>query len=1049
MLTTDQVAVSSPDTARGGGAARRPRRLAAAVLGSLAALLALAVPFLPVQQDTAELRWPTAAHGTDPVTAPLVALRPVRIGAQVGCAAIRDLEARTLFPATVLATAPPTAPDGALVGMQVTVEDATLVVTNRGQELARTPVPPGECQLDIVSDAAATTVTIGGATLVAATGDQRPQVVGVYSDLDEGIDDVTGTAVRIRVDNRFDSTPGPLKTAAGALAVLALLGGLLALRRIDGPPATRLRLRRARVGERARDVTVIGVLGVWTVIGSQTADDGYILTMVRAADAAGYVGNYYRWFDVPEAPFGWFYELYAVWAHASDAMLWLRLPALAMGIACWLLISRGMLPRLGRGVRVRRSAAWAAAAVFLCFWLPYNNGLRPEPVVVLCALLALCAVERALASRRLTPLVLGLVAAAFAVAATPTGLIATAPFLAAGPPILRLLRERATVEGWPAVLGPIAGSGLVVLVAVFGDQTLATVAEATRVRTDVGPNLSWFSELYRYNLLFAQGQDGAVARRFAVLVLLLATAVATLVLLRRGRIPGAAAGPTRRLITVTLLGFAVLALTPTKWTHHFGAFAALGAGIAAVAVVAASATGIRSRRNRLLFLAGVTGVTALAFTGNNTWWYASNWGIPWYDEPPGVNGVTVSAVFLALTAALLALAAVEHLSGPTRPGTLALRTGGGALAVLCGLLVLFQLGSLTLAVRAQGATGYTVATDILRDPAGEGCGLSARVMVETEPSAGALPATDGPGAAHNDGFVPGGLPPTGPGSRRDTDGEGNVDPTVQLSVPGAAPVLGSWRPEEPDATGELRTSWFALPAPERRAVAPLVVAAAGPLGDGNELALEFAAGERLLRRVDLARVPAVTATADPSGSAAEGRGWRDLRVDLTALPAEVDRVRLVAEDRNLSPEGWLAITPPRVPRLTPLTTLVGDAPGFLDWPVAFPHPCLRPFDITNGVAEPPAYRILADPQQRANGDTWSAPPAGGPQAWINELARQRVVPTYLEREWGRDWGQLRLLQPYVPQATGPDVVVAQRTVWGLEDPGPIGPPPAGRPVDAR
>jgi arabinosyltransferase C len=272
---------------------------------------------------------------------------------------------------------------------------------------------------------------------------------------------------------------------------------------------------------------------------------------------------------------------------------------------------------------------------------------------------------------------------------------------------------------------------------------------------------------------------------------------------------------------------------------------------------------------------------------------------------------------------------------------------------------------------------------------------------------------------------------------------------VQLSVPGAAPVLGSWSPEEPGATGELTTSWFALPAPGRRTDAPLVVAAAGPLGGGNELALEFAAGERLLRRVDLAEAPAVTATADPSGAAAEGRGWRDLRIDLTDLPAEVDRARLVAEDRNLSPEGWLAVTPPRVPRLTPLTELVGDAPGFLDWPVAFPHPCLRPFDVSNGVAELPQYRVLADPQQRAVGDTWSSPPAGGPQAWVNELARQRVVPTYLEGEWGRDWGQLRLLQPYVPQATGPDVVVGQRRVWGLEDPGPIGAPPAGRPTDAR
>ena len=109
----------------------------------------------------------------------------------------------------------------------------------------------------------------------------------------------------------------------------------------------------------------------------------------------------------------------------------LRLPSVFMGIVSWLLISREMLPRLGQQVRRSTAAGWAAAMFFLVFWLPYNNGLRPEPVCVISALLALCAVERAVATRRVTPLALGLVAATFALAATPTGLMAFAPFLAA------------------------------------------------------------------------------------------------------------------------------------------------------------------------------------------------------------------------------------------------------------------------------------------------------------------------------------------------------------------------------------------------------------------------------------------------------------------------------------------------------------------------------------------------------------------------------------------------------------------------------------------
>ena len=43
---------------------RSPHTRAAAVLGALAAVLAVAFPFLPVHQDTLELRWPTASGGT-------------------------------------------------------------------------------------------------------------------------------------------------------------------------------------------------------------------------------------------------------------------------------------------------------------------------------------------------------------------------------------------------------------------------------------------------------------------------------------------------------------------------------------------------------------------------------------------------------------------------------------------------------------------------------------------------------------------------------------------------------------------------------------------------------------------------------------------------------------------------------------------------------------------------------------------------------------------------------------------------------------------------
>lgn len=359
--------------------------------------------------------------------------------------------------------------------MALTVEDGQLVLTNRGQQAATATVPPGPCTVRFTSDVAGTTIDLGNGQELRVPFDIRPQVVGVYSDLDGTQDDVAGTSVSITPDTRFQSSPSTLKLLAALLAVACVIGGVWALHALDvraGRRAPRLAPKRWW-WPTARDLVVTAVLGVWAVIGSQTSDDGYILGIARARESAGYIGNYYRWFNVPEAPFGWFYELYAVWIQVSDSVLWLRMPSLLMGLVSWVLISREMLPRLGQQVRRSHAAGWAAAGVFLAFWLPFNNGLRPEPVVVISALLAFCAVERGVATRRLAPVALGLLAAAFAVAATPTGMIAVAPFLAAARPLYRLVLERVRFGGWLPVLAPVSAAGLLVLVVIFADQTWA------------------------------------------------------------------------------------------------------------------------------------------------------------------------------------------------------------------------------------------------------------------------------------------------------------------------------------------------------------------------------------------------------------------------------------------------------------------------------------------------------------------------------------------------------------------------------------------------
>ncbi|OLL75220.1 hypothetical protein Ae168Ps1_3620c [Pseudonocardia sp. Ae168_Ps1] len=1065
MLTADTEPAHQAGTRSGDRGSRSRDQVLAAVLGLVSAVLALAIPFLPVVQNTATVTWPTAETGTAPLNAPLVAYRPETLRITIGCDAIRSLDDRTPGPATVVSTAPEQSPSAQAVGLRAAVDNGVLTLDNRGQRVATEAIPPAGpgCALQVDSTDAATTATLGGTTLLDFDGDARPQVTGVYSALDGGLDPVAGTSVSFDADNRYDSDASVLKIVAGAIAIVTLFGCLYYLRRLDERDGRRImHTHRLAVGLRGRDgirdTLVVAVLAVWAVIGSMTSDDGYILAISRGNDAAGYVGNYYRWFNSPEAPFGWFYQLYSLWSGVSEAVLWLRIPALAMGIASWFLISRALLPRLGTRVRRSRSAGWAADAVFLCFWLPFDNGLRPESVVVIAALVSFVMLERALVVRRLLPVAGALVAAAVAVAATPTGLIALAPFLAAARPLLALFSERARKAGWVPTLAPLLAAGLIVLVAIFGDQTWATVAEATRVRTDLGPNLSWYEELSRYQLLFTESRDGSLQRRFPVLLLWLCTAVAGAVLLRRGRIPGAALGFSRRLLGSTVLSFAVLALTPTKWTHHFGAFAALGAGVAALAALATSTGVLRSRRNQALFLAAVLAVTALAFTGPNTWWYVSNWGVPWFDKPPSVAGFSATTLLLGLAGISLVVGVIEHLRGPGIPRPVAIpgrrrrrmgqaqavRLGSAPVALICALMVLFQVASLAKGLEKQVGS-YSLGADIVSDPTGSECGLAGRLQVETDPAANVLAPAPAPAGAEppvEQGFTRDGLPPTGPGSLRDSDGTGSTQPAVTGAGPQGGPVVGSWSPD-PDNTGEYRSGWYTLPEAARDGGAPLVLGIAGTVGGGNSLTLEFASGDRIVDEISPSgSTGTVTSVADTAGTAAGGRSWRDVRLDLAGRDAaQADRVRVVATDDGLGPNSWIAVAQPRVPQLTPLTDVVGGRPGYLDWPTAFVHPCLRRFDVNAGIADVPAYRLLADTQQRSVGDEWGAASGGGPRGWTALLGAERVLPTYLPGQWDFDWGQFRVYEPYSPQATQALTERGTRTMWGWEQVARIGDAP--------
>ncbi len=1041
-------------------------RVAASVLGILGTLLSLSVPFLPVTHDITKLKWPTA-QGTRSVSAPLVSYSPVWLDATVPCETARSVDARTPGPGILLSTNPPSSKYGNLTGMILQIADGQLTLLSKGRQLGTTPIPSGDCSISVHSDAYSTTATVGGQPLADVQGeDRRPQLTGIYSDIDEAQDPIRGLSFTAQVDNRWATQATILKFVVIGLAVVCFIGCVIVLRRLD-VRAGRRPPKLAPAGwwkPTWRDASVFAVLVIWWLIGAMTSDDGYILTIARARDDAGYISNYYRWFAVPEAPFGWFYEFYSLWVRVSTAAPWVRLPALLMAVVSWLLISREVLPRLGQQVRRSNAAGWAAAAVFLAFWLPYNNGLRSEPVVVMFSLLALCAVERAVATRRLMPAAVGLVGAALALGASPTGLVAVAPYIASLKPLIRLVRLRIRDFGWLPVLAPIAASGFVILTVVYWDQTWKSVLEATSLRTEIGPSLAWYQELSRYALLFSKSADGSLTRRFPVLLVILCLVTCAVVLLRRGKIRGAALGPSRRLLAVTALSFFVLLLTPTKWTHHFGIFAALGGALAALTALATSGTVLRSRRNRAAFFAGLMLICAFAATGPNAWWYVSGWGVPWYDKAPSLKGYELSTALLVVAGIAVIVAFVEHLrldehrprvvSQPNRDRdgrtgdegrSRALRLGTAPLSVICALLVLGEVATFGKVIQEQWGS-YSLGGDNIKQLFGQSCGLSDYIYVEKDPMAGLVPVsrqqptrpapdpyvpdrnadTESPSEYLNaklQGFRRGGLPP-GDGTE---PFEKDWQPPYGFGTDDA-PVWGSYD-RQGTSTGELRTQWYDLPKRAQSGQVPVVLSLAGVEAGANSLYVEFGKqtekGFEILERRPVFRGPPP--------------GWRDALISIDGKAEGAEKMRVVAIDQALGTDGWLAVSAPRVPRLTNMTQFIGNSPTFVEWTAAFVHPCLRVPSISHGIAEMPEFRVTAGGSLRNIGQGWSSPDAGGPFGWLNVTTSMREIPTYLKGNIHRDWGTLYAVDPYAPEALPAEAAVhiEQEVHWGTWTPGPV------------
>ena len=1083
----------------------RTYRLIAIVAGVVGLLLCGLTPLLPVKQTTATILWPqgTGADGfvTD-VTAPLVSGAPLALDVSIPCNAVATLPAAG---GLVFSTIPPAGIDASRNGLFVRATADSVVVAFRDSVATVAPrkaVDSGACStLHLWADAGgvgADFVGIPGASGTLAI-EKKPQVAGAFTELK--VAPGPGLGARIDVDTRFITSPSALKTVLMALGVLATLASVVALAMLDARAGRRVRgawrrFWRVGVATWLADGAVIGTLLLWHVIGATSSDDGYNLTIARVSGQAGYATNYYRYFGASEAPFDWYQSVLAHLAAVSTAGAWMRLPATLAGIATWLLLSRWVIPRVGRRVAVNRVAMWTAGAVFLAAWLPFNNGLRPEPLIALGVLLTWVLVEYAIGARRVWPAAVAIVVATFSVALAPQGLIAVAPLLVGARAVVKIVRGKRDTYGYLAPLAALAASASLFFVIVFRDQTLATVAESVRIKYAVGPTIDWYQDFLRYYFLTVEDSvDGSLTRRFSVLVLLLCMFGMFAVLLRRGGLPGMVSGPVWRLLGTTAVGLLLLTFTPTKWAVQFGAFAGLAGALGAVTAFTFSRVGLHSRRNLALYVTALLFVLAWATSGINGWFYVGNYGVPWFDKQPVIAGIPVTGMFLGLAVITGLLGGWLHfrldyaghteVANTRRNRTLA----STPLLIVATIMVVLEVASMAKGAAARYPAYTTAKANVDAMTSSTSCAMADDVLVEADTNAGLLQPVpgqtfgpDGPlGGTDPVGFTPNGVsdsleppePVTANPGTVNSDGSPNK-PNVGIGFsagtgggygpvgvngsnvflpfgldPARTPVMGSYK--ENTVAAKATSAWYALPprTPDR----PLVtMAAAGAIWSNDEEG-GFLYGQSLklqwgVQRPDgtytaLAEVQPIDAVDSPQ------RAWRNLRFPLAWAPPEANVARIVANDPNLSDDQWFAFTPPRVPVLETAQQLLGSqTPVLLDIGTAANFPCQRPFSERLGIAELPEFRILPNYKQVVvSSNQWQSADDGGPFLFIQALLRTSSIPTYLRDDWYRDWGSIERYDRLIPAAEAPNAVVEEgvQTVLGWTRRGPIRALPVGNP----
>ncbi|MGI8701918.1 MAG: arabinosyltransferase domain-containing protein [Nocardioidaceae bacterium] len=730
-------------------------------------------------------------------------------------------------------------------------------------------------------------------------------------------------------------------------------------RKVDGAPSEAVSADDAQANRKLRqrslifiDALVVVALIAWVFMAPMTDDDGYYAAMARNAPYEGYVGNYYQLLNQNFTPFTWFYNALSIWENLGNSAVILRIPALACGVGTWLLLRRfvlggGAFPSaLQTGSRTRLAALGVVAVVFLAWWLPYDMGVRPEAVVALLALASLLSVIAAVETQRLALVALAVATAGLGFTCHPTGFICLAPLIAGAPRIWALIRVRGSMSGTLARALAVASPGALASAATFSDATLHDFVRGQEIFLSIQPQNSLFDEWQRYGFLLNQTPMGNYAKRAAVLIAIICL-VWFLVLLLTARLRRVEV-PARLVFAGFTLGLAFFLfwLTPSKWTHHFGAMAGIGPAFLGLFLVAIPFL-IRSMRKTGLHVpAAVTAfaavstiaVVGLAMHGPNAWAYSWMLGMPDPGKSPDVAFVELDNLFW-WTLGFVVLAAVLHRILARRQLVewrgLAAVLAIPALVLTLLVVTLTYLGGSFAMATIRTLDTYSPYASAVRDPLASDCDAAGGIDVVDESTAVPLaqadvdsePVEPPSGFIARGGFFAGMPPASPPGRGMATDLWGSLN-----------------GPAGEDQVGSFTSPWFELP--ERLAGGErLVLSASGQLSGGNELVVQYAGtdGKEILS--EQAIVDEVDAPF-----------WRSF--PLTGRD-DAHMLRLVARDVTGGVGGWLAFTGPSIQTMTTLQSyLPSQAAVGVAWPISFLFPCQRQPRISAGIVEPIEYAVV-------------------------------------------------------------------------------------------